>query len=50
MNNYSNSFIYTGFAKGSCAQKRISDICHLRSRFMLLAYLNPIYYIYVELM
>ena len=33
-------------AQGSCA-KRISDIRHLSSRVILLAYLNPIYYIYV---
>ena len=37
-----------GLAQGSCTQK-VSDICHLRSRFMLLTYLNPIYYIYLEL-
>ena len=31
------------------AHKKNFNICHLRRRFMLLAYLNPIYYIYVEL-
>ena len=27
-------------AQGSCAEKRISDICYMRSRFMFFAYLN----------
>ena len=29
-----------GLAQGSCTRKSILDLCHLRSRFMLLALLS----------
>ena len=49
MINLSNNFIYIPLAQSSCKQIRILDIYYMRSRYILLACLNPISYIHNKL-